>query len=556
MPSLRIFLFVYGQLSITMIKTVSIILVILGMLALVSALRSSIALYQRDKRPSTFSFIPVMLGFVLGYLTFAAFLSMKPTTTLIEFIVSAVFFGGGIFCVMLFGVISQSMERIAFAEFQQHHNESHDPLTGLPNRRFLLRTISHQVNEYNLSEQSFALVTFDINNFNNINEVFSHQKGDVLLTQFSERLKEFIDADIFLARSSGNRFTLIINDPQDSNIPTYIESIQSYLDHPLTINEHDVNVTSTAGVALFPEHGSSAEDVLKRSEIAMYSAKRIQAPYTIYEPSASSHFYDKTELASMLHTAVSTMDFELYFQPVINVNNQNQMTLEVLIRWPMGDGYSVRPDEFIPIAEQTNAIKKITHWVLETTVAQLAAWRRQGITPQVQVNLSVKDIEDDTLEVFLSSLMKKHPINPAQLTLEITETSMMQNPCKAQAVLEKIKKLGVYLSIDDFGTGFSSLSILSSMPIDEIKIDRSFVTDLLYSSNHEAIVRSTIYLAHSLECRVVAEGVETEALGQYLISIGCDKLQGYWYGRPMTLAQTDEWLQQANLTNARVASQN
>ncbi|MGF1705157.1 putative bifunctional diguanylate cyclase/phosphodiesterase [Enterovibrio baiacu] len=539
-----------------MIKTVSIILVILGMLALVSALRSSIALYQRDKRPSTFSFIPVMLGFVLGYLTFAAFLSMKPTTTLIEFIVSAVFFGGGIFCVMLFGVISQSMERIAFAEFQQHHNESHDPLTGLPNRRFLLRTISHQVNEFNLSEQSFALVTFDINNFNNINEVFSHQKGDVLLAQFSERLKEFIDADIFLARSSGNRFTLIINDPKDSNIPTYIESIQSYLDHPLTINEHDVNVTSTAGVALFPEHGSSAEDVLKRSEIAMYSAKRIQAPYTIYEPSASSHFYDKTELASMLHTALSTMDFELYFQPVINVNNQNQMTLEVLIRWPLGDGYSVRPDEFIPIAEQTNAIKKITHWVLETTVAQLADWRRQGITPQVQVNLSVKDIEDDALEVFLSSIMKKHPINPAQLTLEITETSMMQNPCKAQAVLEKIKKLGVYLSIDDFGTGFSSLSILSSMPIDEIKIDRSFVTDLLYSSNHEAIVRSTIYLAHSLECRVVAEGVETEALGQYLISIGCDKLQGYWYGRPMTLAQTDEWLQQANLTNARVASQN
>ncbi|WP_283130934.1 putative bifunctional diguanylate cyclase/phosphodiesterase [Enterovibrio norvegicus] len=539
-----------------MIKTFSIILVILGMLAIVSALRSSIALYQRDKRPSTFSFIPVMLGFVLGYLTFAAFLSMKPTTTPIEFIVSMIFFGGGIFCVMIFGVISQSMERIAFAEFQQHHNESHDPLTGLPNRRFLLRTISQQVNEFNLSEQHFALITFDINNFNNINEVFSHQKGDVLLAQFSERLKEFIDADIFLARSSGNRFTLIVNDPQDSNIPNYIESIQSYLDHPLTINEHDVNVTSTAGVSLFPEHGTSAEEVLKRSEIAMYSAKRIQAPYSIYEPSASSHFYDKTELASMLHTALTTMDFDLYFQPVINVNNQNQMTLEVLLRWPLGDGYSVRPDEFIPIAEQTNAIKQITHWVLETTVTQLAAWRRQGITPQVQINLSVRDIEDDALETFLSSLMKKHPINPAQLTLEITETSMMQNPCKAQAVLEKIKKLGVYLSIDDFGTGFSSLSILSNMPIDEIKIDRSFVTDLLYSSNHEAIVRSTIYLAHSLECRVVAEGVETEALGQYLISIGCDKLQGYWYGRPMTLAQTDEWLQQATLTNTRVASQN
>ncbi|MGF1766440.1 EAL domain-containing protein [Enterovibrio makurazakiensis] len=539
-----------------MIKTLSIVLVIMGMFALLSALKSSISLYQRDRRPSTFSFVPVVLGFIIGYILYAAFLSMKPEITFIECVVAVIFFGGGIFCVMIFGVVSQSMERIAFAEFQQRHNASHDRLTGLPNRRFLLKTISEQITDDSTIQQKLALIIIDINNFNNLNEVFSHQKGDVLLAQFSTRLKEYVDDDIFLARSSGNRFTLVLLNPENTNIPAYIEGMQAYLDHPLTINDHDMNLTNTAGVALFPEHGSNAEELLKRAEISMYSAKRIQAPYAIYEPSRTSHFYDQTELAAMLHNAISTMDFELYFQPVMNVQTPNQTTFEALIRWTLNDGYIVRPDDFIPIAEQTNAIKQITHWVLETAIAQLAIWHSQGIFPQVQVNLSVKDLEDNNLEPYLKRLLKTYAINPAQLTLELTETSMMQNPCKAREVLEKIKKLGVSLSIDDFGTGFSSLSILSNMPIDEIKIDRSFVTDLLYSSNHEAIVRSTIYLAHSLECRVVAEGVETEALGQYLMSIGCDKIQGYWYGRPMTLAQTDAWLHESHLVNFRVASQN
>ncbi|WP_394210119.1 putative bifunctional diguanylate cyclase/phosphodiesterase [Enterovibrio calviensis] len=539
-----------------MIKTLSIVLVILGMLALISALKSSISLYRRDRRPSTFSFVPVMLGFVLGYMIYASFLALKSEIIIIEFIVSVVFFGGGIFCVMIFSVVSQSMERIAFAEFQQRHNEAHDPLTGLPNRRFLISTISQHIVDYNANLQRFAVFIIDINNFNNLNEVFSHQKGDVLLAQFSARLKEFVDEDVFLARSSGNRFTLLLTNPENTNISAYIENIQSYLDHPLTINDHDMNLTNTVGVALYPEHGSNAEEILKRAEISMYSAKRIQAPYAIYEPSASTHFYDQSELAAMLHNAIATMDFELYFQPVMNVHNPHQTTFEALIRWTLGDGYSVRPDDFIPIAEQTNAIKQISHWVLETTVAQLAVWQKQSITPQVQVNISVKDLEDENLEPYLAGLIKKYAINPAQLTLELTETSMMLNPAKARVVLDKIKKLGVYLSIDDFGTGFSSLSILSNMPIDEIKIDRSFVTDLLYSSNHEAIVRSTIYLAHSLDCRVVAEGVETEALGQYLMSIGCDKIQGYWYGRPMNLAQTDAWLNESLQISSKVANQN
>ncbi|WP_154124323.1 putative bifunctional diguanylate cyclase/phosphodiesterase [Grimontia hollisae] len=539
-----------------MIKTISIVLVILGMLALISALKSSIALYRRDRYPSSFSFIPVMLGFVLGYVVFAGFLSRQPAATTVELIVAMVFFGGGIFCVMIFGVVSQSMERIAFAEFQQRHNKSHDPLTGLSNRHFLLKTITRQAVDFEASQQRFAIIIIDINNFNNINEVFGHQKGDMLLAQFSTRLKEFVDEEIFLARSSDNRFTLVLNDHETVNIAQYIENMQDYLDHPLTINDHDINLTNTVGVALFPEHADNAEDILKRAEVAMYNAKRIQAPYAIYEPAVSSHFYDHTELATLLHSAMQTMDFELHFQPVLNIHNPHQTTFEALIRWPLGDGYSVRPDDFIPIAEQINTIKHITHWVLETSVAQLAVWRSQSLTPHIQVNLSAKDIEDDSLAAYLSKLLKRYAINPAQLTLEVTETSMMQNLVKTRRVLEKIKKLGVSLSIDDFGTGFSSLSVLSNMPIDEIKIDRSFVTDLLYSSNHEAIVRSTIYLAHSLDCRVVAEGVETEALGQYLISIGCDKLQGYWYGRPMNLAQTDAWLNETFLVNSRVVSQN
>ncbi|WP_157490726.1 putative bifunctional diguanylate cyclase/phosphodiesterase [Enterovibrio coralii] len=497
-----------------------------------------------------------MLGFVLGYVVFTAYMAMTPKVSVIEFIVSMVFFGGGIFCVMIFSVVSQSMERIAFAEFQQRHNESHDSLTGLPNRRFLLQTINQHISDFETTQQRFAVATVDINNFNHINEIFGHQAGDSVLYQYSERLREFVEQDIFLARTSGNRFTFIITSPETTNVTQYIETIQAYLDHPLTINDHDVNLTSTVGVALYPEHGATAEDILKRSEIAMYSAKRIQVPYAVYEAASYRQFYDKVELAQMLQVAMENMDFDLYFQPVLNVNKTHKTTFEVLIRWPLGNGCSVSPDEFIPIAEQTNVIQQITRWVLKKTITQLAEWSEKGMSPHVQVNLSVKDIEDDSLEPFLSQLLKDYTIDPSQLTLEITETSMMQNPKKAQTVLEKIKKLGVSLSIDDFGTGFSSLSILSNMPIDEIKIDRSFVTDLLYSSNHEAIVRSTIYLAHSLECSVVAEGVETEALGQYLMSIGCDKIQGFWYGRPMNLAQADTWLRDVHMINHRVASQN
>ncbi|MDD1783703.1 bifunctional diguanylate cyclase/phosphodiesterase [Enterovibrio sp. ZSDZ35] len=539
-----------------MLKSISIILVLLGMLALISALRSSISLYHKDRRPSTFSFIPVMLGFVLGYVVFTGYMAMMDKISVIEFVVSMVFFGGGIFCVMIFGVVSQSMERIAFAEFQQRHNESHDSLTGLPNRRFLLQTINQHIHDFETTQQRFGVATVDINNFNHINEVFGHQAGDSVLYQYSERLREFVEQDIFLARTSGNRFTFIINSPETTNVAHYIETIQSYLDHPQTINDHDVNLTNTIGVSLYPEHGSCSEDILKRSEIAMYSAKRIQVPYAVYEAASYRQLYDKVELAQMLQVAMVNMDFDLYFQPVLNVNASRKTTFEVLIRWPLGNGYTVSPDEFIPIAEQTNAIHQITRWVLQKTVAQLAEWADKGMAPHVQVNLSVRDIEDNSLEPFLRKLLRDYAIQPSQLTLEITETSMMQNPKKAQAVLEKIKTLGVSLSIDDFGTGFSSLSILSNMPIDEIKIDRSFVTDLLYSSNHEAIVRSTIYLAHSLDCSVVAEGVETEALGQYLMSIGCDKIQGFWYGRPMNLSQVDSWLNDVHVINNRVASQN
>lgn len=344
-----------------------------------------------------------MLGFVLGYFVFAAYMTMKTEINIIEFIVSMVFFGGGIFCVMIFSVVSQSMERIAFAEFQQRHNESHDSLTGLPNRSFLLQTINQHINDYGTTQQRFGVATVDINNFNHINEVFGHTAGDSVLYQYSERLKEFVDLDIFLARTSGNRFTFIISSPETTNVATYIENIQAYLDHPLTINDHDINFTNTVGVSLYPEHAASAEDILKRSEIAMYSAKRIQIPYAIYEAVSYRQFYDKVELAQMLQVAMKNMDFDLYFQPVMNVNNSKKTTFEVLIRWPLGNGYSVSPDEFIPIAEQTNAIQHITRWVLQKTASQLAVWANKGMTPHVQVNLSVKDIVDDYLEPYLKN---------------------------------------------------------------------------------------------------------------------------------------------------------
>lgn len=528
-----------------MIKNASIILVIFGSFALIFALRFSISLYKKDRRTSTFSFIPLLLSFLLGYTIFAYFLILKEQTTIIELIVSLIFFGGGLFCMMLLSLISQSMTRIALAEFQKQHGEIHDKLTSLPNRHFFIQAINKKISQYQLDKQPFYVVTISLTNFNNINEIFGQQKGDLILCQFADRLNKHMSHELFLSRTAGYRFSFILSLTNKNEIINFIKRIQYYMDYPLSMLAHKINLTNIVGIAAFPENGHSAEDILKRAEIAMYNAKHQQIPFAIFEPTTSL-FYDANELALMLHSAMNNMDFVLNYQPVLDIQNPQLPTFEVLIRWQLANGYCVRPDEFIPIAEKTNAILHITRWVLETSLKQLAKWKKQGLTPHVQVNLSAKDIEDNYLISYLTLLLNRYSIDPTQLTLEITETSMMQNPKKSRHILEKIQNLGVSLSIDDFGTGFSSLSILSNMPIDEIKIDRSFVSDLLTRENHEAIVRSTIYLAHSLNCRVVAEGVETEDLCQYLTSLGCDKLQGYWYGRPMSLEQTEIWLKQNN----------
>ncbi|MFD2180366.1 GGDEF domain-containing phosphodiesterase [Veronia pacifica] len=529
-----------------MLKIVAITLVLTGMCLIIQALRSAIRLYNKDRRLSTFSFLPVMLGFTLGYAIFSIYLINKNEIAFIELIVSMIFFGGGIFTVMTFGVISQSIERIAKAELQQWQQISYDELTSLPNRRYLVRELKDRILEFKTRGGEFTLISLNINNFNNINEVFSHQECDELLLLFSEKLKENLSPENLLFRSSTHRFAFILKDSEKLNIHSYLEELHCALEAPFPIKNYDVNLTNCCGVAIYPSHGVDADEMIKRAESAMYSAKRGQEPFTIYESVSTAALFSRDELSSMLNQAIQNMDFELFFQPVFNIKEPKKVSMEALLRWPLGKGRYVNNDEFIPIAEQTYAIRKITRWVLDTVFRQLESWREDGFYPQVQVNLSIKDLEEKELGGYLQELLHRYNVSPDSVILEITETSLMQDPERCRRTLEEINKLGVLLSVDDFGAGFSSLSILSNMPISELKIDRSFVTDLLTSSNHEAIVRSTVYLAHSLGCKVVAEGVETEALGQYLISIGCDKLQGYWYGRPMSFAKTDQWLRDIN----------
>ncbi|RXJ74956.1 GGDEF-domain containing protein [Veronia nyctiphanis] len=525
-----------------MLKIVAVFLVVTGLCFIIQALRSAITFYLKDKRLSTFSFLPIMLGFTLGYVVFSVYLINKPIIEFIELIVSMIFFGGGIFTVMTFSVISQSIERIAKAELQQWHQVSFDELTGLPNRRYLLKALRENIAEFKASGNEFALVSLNINNFNNINEVFTHQECDELFLAFSQRLQENLISDTLLFRSSTHRFAFFIKDTEQIELSSFIENLHCELEAPLPIKNYEVNLTNCFGIALYPSHTNTADDLIKKSESAMHAAHRSQEPFIVYESSATAALLSHDEIASMLNLAIRNMDFELFFQPVFNIKNPKKISMEALLRWPLGKGRYVSNDEFIPIAEQTYAIRKITRWVLETVFKQLEIWNEQGLSPQIQVNLSTKDLEDNEFDDYLRSLLERYQVSPSALILEITETSLMQDPDKCRLMLEKISHLGITLSVDDFGAGFSSLSILSNMPIDELKIDRSFVTDLLTSRNHEAIVRSTVYLAHSLGCEVVAEGVETEALGQYLMSIGCDKLQGYWYGRPMNLAKTDQWL--------------
>jgi diguanylate cyclase (GGDEF)-like protein len=419
------------------------------------------------------------------------------------------------------------------AQIERIHRQAYfDDLTALPNRAQLFDRLELAVGRASEQSHYLALLIVDLDRFREINETLGHDAGDALLSETAARLQEGVGANRIVARIGGDEFAVATEYGEQEDVEALSGQIRAAVEPPLTVGDVQIAVDATVGIAFFPGDGNDAESLLKHAEIALHTAKEWRVPSLSYSPAVDPHDPEQIGLVAALRTAASEGEIRLHYQPKVSLRTGAVVGYEALAYWQHPTRGLLPPGAFVPAAERTGAIRHISRVVLAGAVEHLAVLRELGSDHTVSVNLTAIDLLDLKLHRRLATLFKRHDVEPSRLCIELTESTVMADPERAQTTLERIAATGVRVSIDDFGTGHSSLAYLKNLPAYELKIDRSFVSDMTISRQDRLIVLATIKLAQSLGLRVVAEGVETEEIHKALLAIGCDYAQGYLYGRP------------------------
>jgi predicted signal transduction protein with EAL and GGDEF domain len=349
-----------------------------------------------------------------------------------------------------------------------------------------------------------------------------------------------------VARLGGDEFAVLLPDAGESRAVQVTKAILAAIDAPLVLEGQILRVGASLGIALYPDHGADGSTLLRCADVAMYVAKRAQSDYALYAYDSDQHSPARLQLLTDLRETIAGGGLELHYQPLVDMRDRSIKSIEALVRWPHPIHGMLSPDQFIPLAEQTGLIVPLTHWILEDAVRQCKVWQQLGSSPlAVSVNLSARTLHDTELPDTVAAVLRAHDLCPNQLTVEITETGLMTDPARSLQVVSRLAEMGVNIAIDDFGTGYSSLAYLKNLPVDVLKVDRSFVRGLGKEENQKdiAIVRSIIAMAHLLRLQVVAEGVETPEELALLHGLGCDMAQGYYVSRPLNVADFEEWMQ-------------
>jgi diguanylate cyclase (GGDEF)-like protein len=428
-----------------------------------------------------------------------------------------------------------------------------DTLTDLPNRKMFndrLQQILHDNDDINYH---FIILLIDLDRFKDINDTLGHHIGDVVLKIAAERLQNAHRNNDLVARLGGDEFGILLPDISTIRATMIVDKILDAFRKPFVVEGHNLEIGLSIGIAEFPTHGDDANILLQRADIAMYSAKQKRSGYSIYTSSEDKHTVNRLALMGELRQAMSNESLSVYYQPKVDLLTGEVCGAEALLRWEHEQRGFISPDEFIPLAEQTGLIQPLTCWVLEQSAKQCALWRKNGKKISVSVNVSVNCIHDILLPEKLYEIIKRYDLEPSQFIIELTENVFMKDPVNSKKVLNKIDQMGIEISIDDFGTGYSSLSYLKQLPVKEIKIDRSFVKDMLYDENDAVIVQTTTDLAHNLGMRVVAEGVENQEIAKRLKAMGCDAAQGYYYSRPVSAEDFQTLLSSTSRLRLRLA---
>jgi diguanylate cyclase (GGDEF)-like protein len=425
-------------------------------------------------------------------------------------------------------------------EEQVHRMAFWDALTGLPNRAQFSDRLASRLAR---SDTPCAVLMLDLDRFKHVNDVLGHAFGDRLLRGVAARLQALQLAQTsLLARLGGDEFVLLLDEADEAAAREAAARIQADFEAPLHIEDQTVDLGAGIGIVVSPRHGRDVGLLLARAELAMYEAKKRQSGSMIYEAALDANSQESLSLLGELRRAIEHHELRLYLQPKVDLRSGAVISAEALVRWQHPTRGLVPPVQFIPFAEQTGFIRALTAWVIEESARVAKEALRRGMLLRISVNLSTRDLLDQDLPAKIEALIARHGITPTALCLEITESAIMDDPQRALQTLERLSEMGFKLSIDDFGTGYSSLAYLKRLPVDELKIDHSFVMAMERDLDDAKIVRSTIELAHNLGLSVVAEGVETGKAWKLLAELGCDEGQGYFIGRPVPALQFMDWL--------------
>jgi diguanylate cyclase (GGDEF)-like protein len=437
-------------------------------------------------------------------------------------------------------------EEVSQRQNDLQHQALHDHLTGLPNRFMLNQRIEYQLLTAERENKTFTIFFMDIDNFKDVNDSLGHAVGDILLIKAGERISNKIRKADTVARLGGDEYAILLPDTNASEAQKLAKTICESFSEPFNIDGRELNIGVSIGIVCYPDDGEDAQTLLQHADIAMYMAKRNRTGFASYDPNEDFYSKNRLSLVNDLHTAINEDELKLYYHPLINVDGENITGAEALLRWYHPRHGYIQPDKIIELAEYAGVINKLSLWVMDQAIKQCKFCHDLGHYLTVSVNLSVYDLANKSLCQQVKQLLDQHQLASNYLTLEITETGMMNNPARSIQVLDTLNKMGVKLAIDDFGTGFSSLSYLKQLPVVELKIDKSFVLDMERDDSDEVIVQSTINLGHNLGLTVVAEGIEHRGLFDMVKRYGCDKVQGYMFGKPCDAEQFISMLNKKN----------
>ncbi len=447
------------------------------------------------------------------------------------------------------GELAQSFETMRQAiqtrESEIRRLAYQDALTDLPNREQFRHDLRQAIGRAKEEQTPCTVLLLDMDRFKHVNDVLGHRFGDRLLRSVAERLtQEVLGERDVLARLGGDEFAILLQGTNSQKAYPVSQRILRAFERPITLDDHTVDLSAGIGIASAPEHGLEADTLLSRAEVAMYAAKQQQAGTVTYHPGLDSTSEESLTLLSELRYAVDNHQLRLYLQPKISLHTGQCIGAEALMRWEHPTRGIVPPMRFIPFAEQTGFVRVLTAWIIEQAAIVSKQLSDAGMPMKIAINLSTRDLMDQDLPAKLDKLLTQHAVNPGMLVMEITESAIMDDPQRALVTLNKLHAMGLKLSIDDFGTGYSSLAYLKRLPVDELKIDKSFVMNMESDLQDAKIVRSTVDLAHNLGLTVVAEGVENAKSWKLLAGLSCDEAQGFLISRPMPCELFETWVRE------------